>query len=37
MMKERCESGGFQTHTEAEAEFRKLVEREEACRQGSSV
>ena len=36
MMKERCESGGFQTHTEAEAEFRKLVERE-ACRQGSSV
>ena len=30
-MKERCELGEFESHTEAEAEFRRLVDAEEGC------
>ena len=32
LMKKDYEAGRYKTHTEAENEFRKLVEREESCR-----
>lgn len=32
-MKERCELGEFEGYTEAETEFRRLVESEVACRE----
>ena len=30
-MKKRCESGEFKSHTEAEAELRRLVASEDSC------